>query len=332
MTQTHPLVQESMQQFLAKHPKLKYSFFGGKGGVGKTVLAGAAAVAYAKQGKKTLLASTNPVHSLSGLLDQNVFGQAVAVQGVPNLFAYEIDTKETIEKSKTEIKEKVSWFLKFAEIRTQADAFVESATMNPAFEESAMFENMIDIMFKDEYEAYVFDTAPTANARRLLGMSSVYSLWVGKMMKSREEAQTLRQTLSYSKKKEDKDPLMDYLLSFQERMGHAKDLLTDKEKTAFFFVTLPEALPIAVITRFIAWFKEFGIPVGGVVVNMLIQKSQLKPDSPDFVKNRVAMQDNYMKEIEKDFPGMVRSVLPLFETEVRGVPMLERTANGLFGM
>jgi arsenite-transporting ATPase len=331
MTSTHPLVQQSMQDFLRGHPQLKYTFFGGKGGVGKTVLAGASALALARLGKRTLLASTNPVHSLSGLLDQDVFGKAVPVQGAPNLFAYEIDTKDTIEKSKHEIKEKVSWFLKFAEIRTQADAFVESATMNPAFEESAMFENMIDIMFKDEYDAYVFDTAPTANARRLLGMSSVYSLWVGKMMKSREEAQSLRQVLSYSKKKDEKDPLMDYLLSFQERMGHAKALLTDAQKTAFFFVTLPEALPIAVITRFIAWFKEFGIPVGGVVVNMVIDKDQVKPDSPDFVKNRVSMQAAYMKDIEEKFAGMVRAVLPLFETEVRGVPMLDRTAKALHG-
>ena len=330
-TPHHPLVQESLQTFLTKHPHLKYNFFGGKGGVGKTVLAGAAALAFARQGKRTLLASTNPVHSLSSLLDQNVFGQARQVTGAPNLFAYEIDTKDTIEKSKQEIKEKVSWFLKFAEIRTQADAFVESATMNPAFEESAMFENMIDIMFKDEYEVYVFDTAPTANARRLLGMSSVYSLWVNKMMKSREEAQSLRQVLSYSKKKEEKDPLMDYLLSFQKRMAHAKELLTDAQKTAFFFVTLPEALPIAVITRFIAWFKEFGIPVGGVVVNMLIDERQVQADSPEFVRNRVAMQAGYMKEIETVFPGMVRAVLPLFETEVRGVPMLERTATALFG-
>ncbi|HSC70628.1 MAG TPA: ArsA family ATPase [Candidatus Methylomirabilis sp.] len=329
-TQTHPLVQESMQAFLEKHPTLKYNFFGGKGGVGKTVLAGASALAFARLGKRTLLASTNPVHSLSGLLDQNVFGQAVPVKGAPNLFAYEIDTKDTIEKSKREIKEKVSWFLKFAEIRTQADAFVESATMNPAFEESAMFENMIDIMFKDEYEVYVFDTAPTANARRLLGMSSVYSLWVGKMMKSREEAQSLRKVLSYSKK-EEKDPLMDYLLTFQQRMAHAKTLLTDAQKTAFFFVTLPEALPIAVITRFIAWFKDFGIPVGGVVVNMLIDREQVRADSPEFVKNRVAMQASYMKEIETVFPGMVRAVLPLFETEIRGVEMLKRTATALYG-
>src|SRR5512136_1179225 len=251
-------IEKTMAQYVQEHPKLKFIFFGGKGGVGKTVMAGVTAMWFAQQGRKTVLASTNPVHSLSGLLDQNVFGQPTPVNGVPNLWAYEIDTKETIERSKADIKNKIQWFLKFAEISTQADAFVESATMNPAFEESAMFENMIDLMFKDEYDVYIFDTAPTANARRLLGMSKVYSLWVNKMMKSREEAKSLRELLSYSKKKE-KDPLMDYLTSFRERMENARKLLTDSEKCAFFFVTLPEALPIAVIKRFSAWFVEFGI-------------------------------------------------------------------------
>src|SRR5574342_560957 len=309
-----PGIEKSMRQYLKDHAGLKYVFFGGKGGVGKTVFAASTALWHAQQGRRTMLASTNPVHSLTSLLGQNVLGKHTPVEGVPNLWAYEIETKETIERSKVEIREKIQWFLKFADISTKAEDFVESATMNPAFEESAMFENMIDLMFKDEYEVYVFDTAPTANARRLLGMSKVYSLWVNKMMESRKEAMSLRQVLSYSKKKEEKDPLMDYLLSFQERMGHAKVLLTDKEKTAFFFVTLPEALPIAVITRFIAWFKDFGIPVGGVVVNMLIDREQVKPDSPEFVRNRVAMQEAYMEEIKSDFPGMVRAVLPLLET------------------
>jgi arsenite-transporting ATPase len=325
------MIKQTMRQFLDEHPKLKYTFFGGKGGVGKTVMAGAAALGFARRGRRTLLASTNPVHSLTSLLGQNVFGAPTPVTGVPNLHAYEIDTKDTIEKSKNEIREKIDWFLKFAEIRTKADEFVESATMNPAFEESAMFENMIDLMFKDEYEIYVFDTAPTANARRLLGMSSVYSLWVNKMVQSREEARSLREVLSYSKRKEEKDPLMEYLLNFRERMSHAKALLTDADKTAFFFVTLPEALPIAVIRRFIAWFHDFGIPVGGVTVNMLIDKATVSADAPDFVKNRVAMQDNYMQEIWDTFDGMVRAIVPLYETEVRGVVMLDRTASVLFG-
>src|SRR3972149_5724503 len=200
-------IEVSMKDFFANNPNERFIFFGGKGGVGKTALAGATAIWLAKQGKRVMLASTNPVHSLSGLLGQNVFGQPTAVNGVPNLWAYEIDTKDTIERSKQEIREKIQWFLKFADIATKADEFVESATMNPAFEESAMFENMIELMFKSEYDAYVFDTAPTANARRLLGMSKVYSLWVNKMMKSREEARSLRELLSFPKKKE-ADPLM----------------------------------------------------------------------------------------------------------------------------
>jgi arsenite-transporting ATPase len=155
-------------------------------------------------------------------------------------------------------------------------------------------------------------------------------MWVNKMMKSREEAKSLREMLSYSRKKEEKDPLMEYLISFRERMQNAKELLTDPRLTAFFFVTLPEALPIAVITRFINWFNEFGIPVGGVVVNMLIEEEHVADDAPDFVKNRIAMQADYMDEIWKTFDGGVRALVPLFETEVRGVDMLERTANRMF--
>lgn len=323
------MIEKTTQQFLAEHPDMKYVFFGGKGGVGKTVLAGAAALGFARQGKRTLLASTNPVHSLTSMLDQDVFGAPTLVEGVDNFYAYEIDTKETIEKSKVEIRDKISWFLKYADIKTKADEFVESATMNPAFEESAMFENMIDLMFEDEYEAYVFDTAPTANARRLLGMSSVYSMWVNKMLKSREEARSLRELLSYSKKKQKRDPLLEYLLRFRERMGQAKELLTDDQKTAFFFVTLPEALPIAVIKRFIAWFHDFGIPVGGVVVNMKIKETIVDEDAPDFVKNRLKMQEEYMEEIWRSFSD-VRAIVPLFETEIRGVEMLERTAQAMF--
>lgn len=322
------MIATSMHAYMAQHPECKYLFFGGKGGVGKTVMAGAAALWMAEHGKRALLASTNPVHSLSSLLDQDVFGAPTPVQGVSNLKAYEIDTKETIERSKVELTQKIQWFLKYADIKTKADEFVESATMNPAFEESAMFENMIDLMFDDEYDAYVFDTAPTANTRRLLGMSSVYSMWVNKMVQSREEAKSLRELLSYSKKKE-QDPLMEYLLDLRTRMERTKGLLTDERKTAFFFVTLPEALPIAVIKRFIGWFQEFGIPVGGVVVNMLIDKEGIGDGTPDFVRNRVAMQGAYMEEIWDSFPD-VRALVPLFETEVRGVDMLQRTAGHLF--
>ena len=192
-----------------------------------------------------------------------------------------------------------------------------------------MFENMVDLMFTDEYDVYVFDTAPTANARRLLGMSKVYGLWVEKMVKSREEAQTLREALSFTKKKEE-DPLMQYLIEFRDRIAHAKELLTDPEKTAFFFVTLPEALPIAVIRRFINWFTDFGIPVGGVVVNQVIEVDD-QGGAHEFVKNRMAMQSEHMEKIREEFEGMVRAMVPLYDDEIRGVPSLEKAAGVLIG-
>ncbi|MCU0540460.1 MAG: ArsA family ATPase [Desulfobacterales bacterium] len=278
----------SMTRFMQEHPKLKYIFFGGKGGVGKTVMAGAAALWAAKQGKRTLLASTNPVHSLSNLLEKDVFGKTAMVCDQENCFAFEIDTKDTIERSKQEIREKINWFLKFADITTQAEEFIESATMNPAF-----------------------------------------ALWVDKMLKSREEAKSLRELLSFSKKKE-ADPLMDYLLGFKERMARAKELLTDEALTAFFFVTLPESLPIAVITRFINWFHEFGIPVGGVIVNGVIQKEQVADDAAAFVHNRIAMQQEHLQEIWRIFGERVRALLPLFETEIKGAATLHRLESSLF--
>jgi anion-transporting ArsA/GET3 family ATPase len=91
----------------------------------------------------------------------------------------------------------------------------------------------------------------------------------------------------------------------------------------------PETLPIAVIKRFINWFHDFGIPVGGVIVNMLIDKAQVRSDSPEFVRNRVAMQDIYMAEIWSDFDNL-RAIVPLFDNEVRGTESLKMVADFAF--
>jgi arsenite-transporting ATPase len=323
-------MKKSMVDFFRENPSIKYIYFGGKGGVGKTVIAAGVALWMSKQGKKTLLASTNPVHSLSNLFQMDVFGRPVLIPGTESLYAQEIDTKDTIERSKKEIKEKISWFLKYADIPTKADDFIESATMNPAFEESAMFENMINIIFEDAFEFYVFDTAPTANARRLLGMSKVYTLWVDKMLQSREEARSMRLSLSFRKKKieQEEDPLLDYLTTFRDRIEKMRTILTDEKKSSFFFITLLESLPIAVIKRFIGWFQDFGIPIGGVIINQCIDKDQVDSDSAEFVINRFKMQDRYRQEVYNSFENVLGEV-PLFEKEVRGLEMIEKLSDAL---
>src|SRR3989449_10517942 len=114
-------------------------------------------------------------------------------------------------------------------------------------------------------------------------------------------------------------------------MGQARQLLTDATRTAFFFVTLPEALPIAVISRFIGWFHEFGIPVGGVIVNMVLHRRALGADAPEFGMNRMRRQDDHLKTLREEFDGSGRAAGPLFDQEVRGTGTLGQAATAPFG-
>jgi arsenite/tail-anchored protein-transporting ATPase len=116
-----------------------------------------------------------------------------------------------------------------------------------------------------------------------------------------------------------KGQLPHHLVSVSDRMAHARVLLTNPALTAFFFVALAEALSIVVVGRFIQWFKDFGISVGGALVNIMIDPALVGPDVAEFVKNRVAMQQEHMQTIWREFDDSVRAIVPLFETEVRGV-------------
>jgi arsenite-transporting ATPase len=326
----------SFRDFFASKKDLKYLFFGGKGGVGKTVVAaGAAHYLAEKCCKKTLISSTNPVHSLSSVFGQDIWGKGIKkIEGTTNLYGVEIDISETVKRYKQEIRDKILTFLKYADIPLDPEPFVDVATTNPAFEESAMFDDMINLILQGEFDIYIFDTAPVAHTYRLLGMSKVYDLWLRKMVKSREEALSTRVKLSFRKDKVieeiKKDPLLMDLLATRQRTEEGRKLLVDTAKTAFFFVTLPLALPIAVIERFIGWIQAFNIPTGGVIVNQVIPKEQfnLTTASP-YLVNKIKEQDHYLAIIHEKFPGLVRACIPLYETEVTGVNMLARVAEAL---
>ena len=92
---------------------------------------------------------------------------------------------------------------------------------------------------------------------------------------------------------------------------------------------LPEALPIAVVTRFLNWFHDFGIPVGGIVVNGLIPVPK-GAALPEFIVNRRKMQAEHLETIRRLFNGQVRSLVPLFDQEIQGVGGLSRLAENLF--
>jgi len=323
-------------EFVEEKPNLKFFFTGGKGGVGKTIAAAGIAYYYASQGKKTLLASLNPVHSLSSIFGQELWGGDIKkVEGIEHLYAVEVDIKDTVKRYREQLSERLRWFLKWADIPVKAEDFIDIAATNPAFEESAMFDNMLDIMLKEggNYDKVVFDCAAVANAVRLLGLGKIYDLWLSRMIKSREEALSLRVKLSFRKDKVmeeiKKDPMMADLINMRKRMQEAKKYLNNPDATAFFFVTIPLALPIAVVKRFIEMVRGFDIPIGGVFVNMVIPEDVVKGRVTEYMINKYKEQQNYLAIIKRDLWPLVRAEIPLFPTEIVGIDMVAKVADSI---
>ena len=332
---------DSLASFLETHPDLKFVFTGGKGGVGKTVSAAALSLYFAGKGKRVLLASLNPVHSLSSVFDQDLAGgKTKLVQDGDlggRLHAVEVETKDVVERYRENIGKRVREFLKWSDIPVDAKPFVDIAVTNPAFEESAMFDKMTDVMLTEgsDYDVIVFDTAAVANAIRLIGLSKIYGLWLGRMIESRKEALSLRVQLSFRKEKimeeVKKDPLMGDLIDMNDRFNQVKVLLLDPEKTAFFFVTLPLALPISVVERFIESVKSYGVPVGGVVVNSVLPREVVEQNrEEEYLANKFDEQQVYLRRIKKNLGPLVRAQIPQYEDEVRGMKSVKALARDMF--
>jgi arsenite-transporting ATPase len=231
-----------------------------------------------------------------------------------------------VEKYRDNTRGKILDFLKYADIPIDATPFVDAATTNPAFEESAMFDNLVDLILADKYDSYVFDTAPVAHTYRLLGMSKMYDVWLGKMIKSREDAMSLKKSLSFKKdKKEVYDPMIEEMLESRRKTENIRQILTNPELTAFYFVTLPLKLPISVVERFIYWVRAFQIPVGGVIVNQVMPESN---SQSSFIVNKQAEQKYYLDVIDNKFKELVCAKIPMFEGEIVGVEMLKSVLVG----
>ncbi len=315
----------------------KFVFTGGKGGVGKTAVAAAMAYDLAhNQGKRTLLASLNPVHSLSSIFSQDLTGgTAREVQGIRNLKAVEVEIDDAVDEYKKTVSKRLQEFFRWAEIPIEPAPFIDIATTNPAFHEAAVFDKVMDIVTKlgDKYDVVVFDTAAVANAVRLIGLSKIYGLWLARMIQSRRDALETRLQMSFRKEKVmeeiKNDPMIADLLRLHEKFMKTREVLTDPRETAFYFVTIPQSLPISVVTRFIDMVKGFDIPVGGVVVNMVLPRDAVSEDASGYLMSKLEEQTHYLKVIEKTLGSYVKGYVPWYPHEVVGVERLRRVVADL---
>src|ERR671919_1330456 len=239
MTQTPETLgrQDSLATFFDSHPEGRYIMLGGKGGLAKTTFSAATAFHLARLGKKVLVFSVDPQASLSDIFQRDIFGKG-PVKIADNLFAQEIDADSHIKEYQDEIRQKILDMYDFDEVPEEIEDYIQAASAEPAMEESAIFDSVVDIVNEGDYDYYIYDLVPLGHALYYLSMAKVYDEWIGKITRLREEMREYEEVAARMKRESevDEDKILSELQYIRGRINSASKVLTDRERTAFFFV------------------------------------------------------------------------------------------------
>jgi arsenite-transporting ATPase len=313
-------------------PNRRYIMFGGKGGLGKTTFSAATAYWLAKQGHRVLVFSVDPQASLSDIFQRDIFGKG-AVEIMPNLYAQEIDADKRIKEYQQEIRQKILDMYGLPEVPAEIENYIQAAAAEPAMEESAIFDEVVDIVVGGEYDYYIYDLVPLGHALYYLSMASVYDEWIDKITGLREEMAEYDKVAAVMRreKETEEDKILEELKYIKYRINTSSGILTDREKTAFFFVLVPEEMIILDTQKAAGLFAKFDVPLSGYIVNRVIPPELAQQNIPAYLKNRIEMQNHYLDKIDTTFGQEVLARIPEFERDITGLPMIEKVANAMFG-
>jgi arsenite-transporting ATPase len=252
---------------------------------------------------------------------------------MPNLFAQEIDADQRIKAYQAEIRKKIFDMYGFDKIPDEIESYIQAAAAEPAMEESAIFDEVVDIVVAGQYDYYIYDLVPLGHALYYLSMASVYDEWIERITKLREDMRQYEEMAAQiSRDKEvEEDMILKELQYIKHRIGTSSSILTDREKTAFFFVIIPEEMILIDTQKAAQLFAKFNVPLSGYVVNRVIPESLASQDIPEYLKNRLVMQKGHLKKIDELFGNEVLARIPEFERDITGLPMIEKMAEALFG-
>jgi len=305
--------------------------FGGKGGLGKTTFSAATAYWLASHGKKVLVFSVDPQASLTDIFQRDIFGKG-PVKIMENLWAQEIDADSHIKAYQDEIRKKILDMYGMPAVPDEIEQYIQAASAEPAMEESAIFDAVVDVVVKGDYDYYIYDLVPLGHALYYLSMAKVYDEWINKITKLREEMREYEEMVSRLKrqKETEQDQILNELQYIKGRINASSAILTDKTKTAFFFVIVPEQMIIADTEKAAKLFSQFDVPIVGYVVNRVIPRRLLEQQIPDYLRNRIKMQEGYLGDIRKRFGDSVLASVPELERDVTGLPMIENLARLMY--
>ncbi len=307
--------------------KTTFVFVGGKGGVGKTTVSAATALWMAKQGKKTLVISTDPAHSLADSLEKPIGHLPTPI--MENLHAVEIDPEVAMEDYQVKMKEQAASNPGMGMDMLQDQ--MDMASMSPGIDEAAAFDKFLQYMTTDEYDIVIFDTAPTGHTLRLLSFPEIMDSWVGKMIKIRKQvgsmAKAFKNIMPFMGDEEEEDRALEDMEVTKKKIREARAVMADPERTSFKMVVIPEEMSIYESERAMEALKKFNIYSDGVIVN------QILPEETDceFCQARRTLQQKRLKQIHEKFQGQLVAELPLLKEEAKGVSTLEKVGELLYG-
>jgi arsenite-transporting ATPase len=316
-----------------------YVLYGGKGGVGKTTMAAATALASARDGTATLVVSTDPAHSLSDTLETEIPSDPARIREDIPLFAAEIDPEEALDEgifggggAEGAGNNPLAGLL-------GGDAANPLGSSMPGSDEAAAIRLLLEYMDDPRFDRVVVDTAPTGHTLRLLELPEMLDTMVGKILTMRERFGGMMEGLSGMFGDENADPEegIDSLREFSDRIEEFRAVLRDPDQTDFRVVMVPEELSVRESERLLDRLAEFGVPVGTVVVNRVMQdpgevadvgEGFVAPNHTDcaFCERRWQVQREALDRSQDLFRGHDVRRVPLFAEEVRGEKLLRVVA------
>lgn len=318
----------------------RVTFFGGKGGVGKTTIAAATALEAADSGMRTLLVSTDPAHSTGDIFGVRFGDEATSVTSA--LEVMELDPEREAERYIATVKDRLAEAVPprlIGEVERQIDI----ARFSPGAEEAALFERFARVLEESGgYRRIVFDTAPTGQTLRLLGLPEQMAAWMSGMIQRRRKVGALGRmwrnaagaaaadppsgTGEWGPSVSDADdPLLAALIERRERFIRARSVLIDPDQTSFIFVLTPRRLPVLETARAVAALRKYDIPIGGIVVNRMDDI----PSDADPAPLAGTGVDGSPAFLGPDFADLPRWVVPTLPGEVVGLEALRRAARAV---
>ncbi|MFP4263338.1 MAG: ArsA family ATPase [Halomonas sp.] len=320
---------------------------GGKGGVGKTTVAAALAVLAARRGRRVLVVSTDPAHSLGDVFDRELGDTPRRL--LPNLDAMEIDPDAEVEAHLARVTAQMRRYAA-PEMMSELERQMRLTRQSPGTQEAALLERLARIITDDEadWDLILFDTAPTGHTLRLLTLPEAMAAWTDGLLAHNRKSEELGKVLSHLTPKRGRDvatpfddPQEEGLADLDEKTRDVARTLLDRrrlfhqarrrienaDETGFLFVLTPERLPILETARAVATLEEARVPVAGTLVNRVIP-----PDADGaFLQARREQEASYLARIDDTLGHLPRPRLPWLPTDVQGIEILGQLADRLEG-